>query len=154
MSESENETRDFKITDRRKFTSEGEPRSESEEASRPEPAQEEKPMKQEAAPRADTVEKEEPNSSEAKVGPPPEVKLGDLVNMLATNALMMLGEAEDPVSGERVENLQGVQVMIAFLTLLREKTKGNLDKEEEKFLDDMLYNLRMRFLAKANPTKQ
>jgi hypothetical protein len=153
MSESENETKGFKVTDRRKFTSEGEPRSESDAASRPEPPQEEKPTKQEAKPRADTAEKKEPDSSGANVEPPPEVQLVDLIHMLATNALVMLGDSQDPGSGERAENLQGAQVMIAFLILLQEKTKGNLDKEEEKILDDMLYDLRMRFLAKANLIK-
>ena len=150
MSESENETKGFKVRDRRKFTTEGEPRQESEAASREEPPRQEEPKKQEGEPAAKSTEKEEPDSSRAEVGPPPEVRITDLFNMLATNALMLLGDTQDPVSGKRTEDLQGSQVMIAFLTLLKEKTKGNLDKEEEKFLDDLLYNLRMRFLSKAN----
>lgn len=153
MSESEDETKGFKVTDHRKFTAEGELRPGPEAASRPEPLQEEEPKDERDEPRADTTEKEEPDSSEANVGPPPEVQLADLVHMLVTNALVMLGDAQDPVSGERAENLQGAQVMIAFMTLLQEKTKGNLDKEEEKLLDEMLYNLRMRFIDKANLKK-
>ena len=73
--------------------------------------------------------------------------------MLLSNALMQLGDMPDPVSGESIENLQGVQVMIAFLTMLQEKTKGNLDKDEAKALDEVLYDLRMRFMTKTNVIK-
>jgi hypothetical protein len=153
MSESENDTKGFKVTDRRKFTAEGEARPAPEAAPSEESPEDEEPKKQDAEPAAEATKKPESDSGEAEVGPPPEVTVADLVNMLATNALVLLGDAPDPASGERVANLQGAQVMIAFLTLLQEKTKGNLDKEEEKFLDDLLYNLRMRFLTKANLIK-
>lgn len=150
MSEPEDETKGFKVTDRRKFTPEGEPRPSADAAAREEPPPE---KEQKREPKAPAIDAKETSSGEAKVGPPPEVQIPDLIQMLASNALVLLGDAQDPVSGERVENLQGAQVMIAFLTLLQEKTKGNLDKEEEKFLEEMLYNLRMRFLNKANLIK-
>ncbi len=78
----------------------------------------------------------------------------DLINMLVSNALMQLGDMPDPGSGKSVENLEGAQVMIAFLTMLQQKTKGNLDKDEAKVLDDVLYDLRMRFMTKSNVIKR
>jgi hypothetical protein len=153
MSESENETKGFKVTDRRKFMEDGEPRPEADASSDKKTPLEEEPAGKETEPRKSSATKEEPESTEPKVGPPPDVRFLDLVNMLATHAFVQLGDVVDPTSGERAENLQGAQVMIGFLTLMQEKTKGNLDKEEEKFLEEMLYNLRMRFLTKANLIK-
>lgn len=73
--------------------------------------------------------------------------------MLATNALVQLGEVPDPASGEKKENLHGVQDMISFLAMLQNKTEGNLDKDEEEALEQILYDLRMRFMAKASILK-
>jgi len=58
-----------------------------------------------------------------------------------------LGDVEDPVSGKRNEpNLVAAQQMIDILGLLQEKTQGNLTKEEAKLLEQVLYELRLRFV--------
>jgi hypothetical protein len=156
MSESENETKGFKVTDRRKFTADGDPRSEEEKVKAeaktaesvpkdPPPESSEEPSDPDPV-ETDAGEAESPRPS----GPPPEVGFMDLVSMLVSNALMQLGDLPDPVSGESAENLPGVQVMIGFLAMLQEKTKGNLSSEEDKILENALYDLRMRFMTKAN----
>ena len=43
--------------------------------------------------------------------------------------------------------------IIDILTLLKEKTKGNLSQDEEKLLESVLYELRMKFMAKSNLIK-
>ncbi len=103
--------------------------------------------------RPQTAAPESEPESGPEVGPPPDLGFMDLVNMLAGNALVALGDLPEPVSGKRVEDLNSVQVMIAFLSMLQDKTKGNLEEREEKILGDLLYDLRMRFMAKANLIK-
>ena len=178
MSEPENKDKGFKVEDKRKFTTDGELRSEKpekEDVQAPdaeeapgepggpgqpgqidEPDKPERPFKQDAPQEEETPRKasseSEPESG-PEVGPPPDLGFMDLVNMLAGNALVALGDLPEPVSGKRVEDLNSVQVMIAFLSMLQEKTKGNLEEREEKILSDLLYDLRMRFMAKANLIK-
>ena len=66
---------------------------------------------------------------------------------LATTAAIHLGDLADPATGERLEpNLEGASQMIAILSLLDEKTRGNLTAEERQMLEQVLYELRMRFV--------
>jgi len=66
---------------------------------------------------------------------------------LGTTAAVHFGDLPDPVSGERGEtDLVAASQMIELLALLQEKTRGNLEPAEAKLLDDLLYDLRMRFV--------
>ncbi len=66
---------------------------------------------------------------------------------LGTTAAVHFGDLPDPASGERGEpNLIAASQMIDLLALLQDKTRGNLDPAEAKLLDDLLYDLRMRFV--------
>jgi hypothetical protein len=66
---------------------------------------------------------------------------------LATTAAVHFGDIADPGTGEKVEpNLVGAAQMIELIALLQEKTKGNLSEPEAKLVDDLLYELRMRFV--------
>jgi hypothetical protein len=66
---------------------------------------------------------------------------------LATTAAVHLGDIADPSTGETLEpNLLGAAQMIELIALLQEKTKGNLSEPEAKLVDDLLYELRMRFV--------
>ncbi len=68
---------------------------------------------------------------------------------LSTSAMLYLGEIPDP-DGSRVEvNLPMAKHSIDLLVMLREKTRGNLLEDEQQFLDQMLYDLRMKFVAKS-----
>lgn len=67
---------------------------------------------------------------------------------LASTAAIHFGDIPDPVSGEPGEvNLEGASQMIEILALLEQKTRGNLTAEERQVLEQVLYELRMRFLA-------
>lgn len=72
---------------------------------------------------------------------------------LATSGMVQLGEIPDPVTGRRQESLQAAQQMIDILSMLQEKTRGNLQPEESHLLDNLLYELRMKFLARAKVIK-
>ena len=66
---------------------------------------------------------------------------------LGTTAAVHFGDLPDPATGEHGEpNLMGASQMIELLTLLQSKTSGNLDPAEAKLLEDLLYDLRMRFV--------
>jgi hypothetical protein len=66
---------------------------------------------------------------------------------LASTAAIHLGDLADPESGERFEpNLEGARQMIEVLALLQLKTRGNLTAEERQVLEQVLYELRMRFI--------
>lgn len=77
----------------------------------------------------------------------PEISFNALVISLATTAAVHFGDAADPASGQRQPpNLEAAGHMIDLLSLLGEKTTGNLTPIEDQFLTRVLYELRMRFL--------
>jgi hypothetical protein len=73
---------------------------------------------------------------------------------LNTSALIHLGEIPDPQSKERMVNLPAAKHTIEILEIIKNKTKGNLDGEEEKLLDDVLFNLRMKYVKNVQLEKQ
>jgi hypothetical protein len=77
----------------------------------------------------------------------PEVDFSNFVLSLAATAMVQLGMVPDPETGQNVEpNFPIAQHTIDTLVLLQEKTSGNLSGEEEKLLESMIYELRMRFV--------
>lgn len=75
-----------------------------------------------------------------------EAGLGSLVLMLGTAAMVHLGAAPDPVSGETKADLTQAKQVIDLLEVLKAKTAGNLTAGESAMLDDLLFDLRMRYL--------
>ena len=74
---------------------------------------------------------------------------------LASSAAIHFGDLPDPMTGERQEpNLEGASQMIEILTLLDQKTRGNLTAEERQVLEQVLYELRMRFVEASPNTKR
>lgn len=74
---------------------------------------------------------------------------------LATTAAIHFGDVADPQTGERLKpNLEGAAQMIEILTLIDEKTRGNLTAEERQVLDQVLYELRMRFVEASGQTSR
>ena len=71
---------------------------------------------------------------------------------LAHTAAVHFGDIPDPVSGQTGDaNLPAAQQMIDILSLLEAKTRGNLTAEERQLLDQILYELRMRFVEASKP---
>jgi hypothetical protein len=76
----------------------------------------------------------------------PAVDFSTFLLSLAHSALVHLGEAPDP-SGEKVEpNLLLARQTIDLIHILSEKTKGNLTGEEERIMEQLLYDLRSRYV--------
>jgi hypothetical protein len=80
------------------------------------------------------------------------ISFAAFVLSLAHTAAVHFGDIPDPVSGEKSEmNLPAAQQMIDILALLEEKTRGNLTAEERQLLDQILYELRLRFVEASKP---
>lgn len=75
-----------------------------------------------------------------------EVAFATLVLMFGTAARIHLGAVPDPVSGETKEDLAQAKQMIDLLDVLKVKTAGNLTAAESAMLDDLLFDLHMRYL--------
>lgn len=92
-------------------------------------------------------ESKDPKSGKAAGAPAPATSkqfLG-LLQMLAMQAYLALGEMENPVTGAVEVNLQQAKAFIDLLAALQEKTKGNLSKEEEDSLNTLVYELQMKY---------
>ena len=88
-------------------------------------------------------------SSENKKEFLPPLDFGSIIVLLYFPALIQLGLMADPGTGETQENLKLAKRNIDLLELLKDKTEGNLDEEEEKALGDALSQLKMAYLNKS-----
>jgi uncharacterized protein DUF1844 len=134
----------FKVTDRRRRVD-----TEEEEATAP-PARPEPPRAAAARPEPPRPEppRAAPRGQEPARSPEaPERNLSGLFVMLASSAAMAMGEAPDPVTGQVQRDLPQAAELIDLLALLREKTEGNRTAEETQILDEILYDLQLRYVA-------
>ena len=65
------------------------------------------------------------------------------------SAFYHLGDMPDPTTGQTETNLPAVQQTIDMLMMLKEKTKGNLTADEAKLLEQLIYELQMKYVAKT-----
>ena len=68
---------------------------------------------------------------------------------LNASSLIHLGEIHDPELKEISVNFPAAKHTIEILEILKDKTAGNLDDNEDKLLNDILYNLRLKFIQHA-----
>ena len=73
---------------------------------------------------------------------------------LASTAAIHFGDLADPQTGKSESHLDGASQMIDILALLEEKTRGNLTAEERQVLEQVLYELRMRFVEASGAEKR
>lgn len=142
--EEENEASQFKIIDRRQFTSEGKIRQESE--TEPEPDEAPPPQAEDPPPQVQEEKPPETAEQDTQEG----MNFSSFLLSLATTGMVHLGEIPEPTTGQKLENLEAASQMIDILGILKEKTEGNLLSEESQLLESLLYELRMKFLSKSN----
>ena len=131
MAESEEE-KGFKVTDKRRVTLDNQGKDSP---------------KTELPPKIDQVIKEEEER-------PRGIDFSTFILSLGSSTLILLGVVEDPTKGEKMVNLPQAREMIDLLTILQEKTKGNLNKEEGILLDNLLFDLRMRYVEKKEKSNK
>ncbi len=77
----------------------------------------------------------------------PAIDFSTFILSLSTTALYQMGLAPDPTTGNPIEpDLLLARQTIDTLEMLRDKTRGNLDADERKLFDSLIYELRMRFV--------
>ncbi len=91
----------------------------------------------------------EPEAGVESQIPLPEMNFSTFVVSLNASALMHLGLMEDPIQGQMAKNLELGKQTIDILVMLEEKTRGNLSNEEEKLLQNILYDLRINYVKQS-----
>jgi hypothetical protein len=131
--EEKQEGKGFTVQDRRRFSPEtGEARADAPEAPNVTPAE------SAAAPTDATSEKAQE--------PLPEINFSTFIISLSTQALMHLGEIADPLSGKVNKEIAVAKQMIDIIGMLKDKTKGNLNAGEERLTEEILFDLRMKYV--------
>ena len=83
------------------------------------------------------------------------ITFSDFILSLGHTAAVHFGDIADPNTGDRSEaNLPAAAQMIELIALLQEKTKGNLLEPEAKLVDDLLYELRVRYVQATQGEKR
>ena len=77
----------------------------------------------------------------------PPVDFNLFISSLGMQALMALGEIENPMTNKKEKQLPQAKYLIDTIELLETKTKGNLDDQESKVMEALLYELRMKFIS-------
>jgi len=142
----------FVIKDRRAFDEKGDLRKSEEEektasegksrldeAAGPQPGQN-------AEPRPDSTQEgksDQPRRGEADYLP---ITFSDFVVSLSTSVIYHFGDIPDPISKKAEKNLEAAKQTIDILGILEQKTRGNLDENEKKLMDAILYELRIRYI--------
>ena len=157
----------FKVADRRKFNPDGslkegvtlEPAKQEEKpaepatsaaATKPEP-----PKTQSTEPSPETVHEDEFAGDEddfADADDP--ASFVHFLSTLATNAAAALGAVPHPATGQRSLDLETGKYWLDVLGMLRDKTKGNLHKEENRLLEGLLADLRMQYVQLVRATEE
>ncbi len=79
----------------------------------------------------------------------PEASFSLFVSSLVTQALISLGEVENPFSKTKAQNFDQAKFTIDTLQIIKDKTSGNLTDAETKLLETALYDLRMGYVERS-----
>ncbi|HXU82832.1 MAG TPA: DUF1844 domain-containing protein [Polyangia bacterium] len=129
MSSSEEKPSGFTVTDRRSFSSSGEP------------------VDSTAPPASAPAEAPPPAAEAPKERVLPPVDFGTFVLSLASSAIMHLGGLEEAAGSKPKKDLPLAKHSIDILSMLQAKTKGNLSPQEDRLLESLLYDLRLQYVA-------
>lgn len=131
------EKKDFIIKDRRIFSQENTDKEKEEKEKSRETA------KQESGEAGHSEGKTDEKEQQTCL---PEINFPTFVMSLNASALVNLGILDNPATGEKEINLALAKQTIDILCMLEEKTKGNLSKDEESMLKNILYDLRIIYV--------
>jgi len=132
----------FTVTDKRTFREDGQLREETAKS---------EAGKRAGGPPASTGG--ETQQAQSGAGELPPIDFPSYILSYYTQGLVLLGEVPNPYTNKQEEDLEASRHTINVLAMLQEKTRGNLTKEEDQLLDSVLYELRMKFMAKTSRIK-
>ncbi|HYC54465.1 MAG TPA: DUF1844 domain-containing protein [Candidatus Binatia bacterium] len=173
----ERDERAFKVEDRRRFGPDGRPRQENSDTQgaagsdapsdagasgssstggaaggAPSGAPSQVSAAESAAAREDAASASEAafeEASKAAGAKSAEITFSSFVVGLATQALMFMGAVPDPAGNPAKRNMAEASALIDILGMLERKTAGNLAEDEARLIEDVLYDLRMRYVREA-----
>ncbi len=99
----------------------------------------------------DQKSKEIKNNNGSKKGDTliPEINFSTFILSLSSSAILHFGDIEDPISGKKERNLTIAKQTIDMIDMLKEKTKGNLTKDEDSLMENIIYELKIRFVKES-----
>ncbi len=145
----DNEEVVLKVTDRRKFNFDGSVREGIEiEKEKPKAEAPKPPVEEVELPPAFEAEELEPIETEEEDYPDAEnpASFVNFLSTLATNAAASLGAMPHPATGQRTIDLESGKYWIEVLSMLKDKTNGNLHPKEAELLNGILSDLKMQFV--------
>jgi hypothetical protein len=83
----------------------------------------------------------------------PPISFKSITLMFSAAVLQYLGITPNPLTNKTEKNLPMAKQTIDTLEVLKQKTRGNLDNDEEKLLDSLLYDLRMHYVKATESTE-
>ena len=137
----EKKEKGFVIKDKRLFDESGDVRQE--ELNKEEAIPDQK-IKSASKTGSDDEKKEQPDDHYL------EVNFASFVLSLSTSAMYHFGDFPDSVSKKAERNLPAAKQIIDILSMLKDKTAGNLDEGEKNLIDGMLFELRMRYVKEKD----
>ncbi len=140
MSKEEQDKQGFTVRDRRRFSESGEARPDSDQGAA-----------EDAAPsgRGPTAAQDAPQSVPRSAPTAMDLNFSTFVISLSTQALAHLGDIPNSVDKQNAIDLPAAKQLIDILGVLKDKTKGNLEKAETELLDGLLYDLRIRYVERV-----
>jgi hypothetical protein len=96
-----------------------------------------------------------PGSSESEsqsFTPLPEINFSTFILSLSTSALMHLGELPNPETHQVDKNLPLAKQTIDLIDMLKQKTEGNLEEDETQLITNLLYDLKLKYVAAIKKT--
>jgi hypothetical protein len=136
--EEKKEGKGFTVQDRRRFSETGDSRDDA-------------PTTKDAGDSVQTKATEDPTTqlsgkAEEQEAALPEINFSTFIISLSTQALMHLGEIANPLIGKVEVDRPVAKQMIDIIGMLREKTRGNLNSGEDRLIEDILFDLRMKYV--------
>lgn len=129
----------FVIKDRRAFDEKGEARETQQQA----PSAPEQERREEPQPGPG------PEDTRHRREEMPPITFTDFIVSLSSSVIYHFGDIPDPVTRKAEKNLIAAKQTIDILGIIEQKTKGNLDENEKRLMDAILFELRMRYVKEA-----
>ena len=83
-----------------------------------------------------------------------EIQFVQLIFSLKTSAIMQLGKVANPLTGKIERNLNEAKYTIDMLNMIKEKTKGNLTSDEQKIIDDAVFEMQMNYVDEVKKDEE
>jgi hypothetical protein len=144
------EKKEFEVKDRRIFSGENQEDETQDKETATTSSTEGEPQADSESENAQEATPETSTSSDGiDEAPLPEINFATFVVSLNASALLNLGAIEDPATGQTNKNLPMAKQTIDILSMLEEKTAGNLTSEETNLLKNILYDLRIIYVKES-----